>query len=256
MLRKEFCNTIGTKRTCCVGKPDIMERFHHSNQALSLRYIGVKKSWRQRGIFAGLMENAMGKGVPLTASVLHNNQSATADRLVKIGFSKVTSDSKETQLKWQPKVAEFLCTVADARGRLSRETQNEDDDYHGCKRCREPKQSQPGIGSLVHFPFAFNSLRRIRMDFTGRLRFAEITTHDFPALIRSSKRRSSSGVHLVPRCCTAIKNAAVFFLAVGPGRERANLMLSKRARLRIAEGLRLSNSAIVRAATTAPTALL
>ena len=102
MLRKEFCNTIGTKRTCCVGKPDIMERFHHSNQALSLRYIGVKKSWRQRGIFAGLMENAMGKGVPLTASVLHNNQSATADRLVKIGFSKVTSDSKETQLKWQP----------------------------------------------------------------------------------------------------------------------------------------------------------
>ena len=21
-----------------------------------------------------------------------------------------------------------------------------------CKRCREPKQSQPGIGSLIHFP--------------------------------------------------------------------------------------------------------
>ena len=69
------------------------------------------------------------------------------------------------------------------------------------------------------------------MDFTGRLRFAEINTHDFPALIRSSKRRFSSGVHLVPRCCTAIRNATVFFLAVGPGRERANSMLSKRARL-------------------------
>ena len=37
-------------------------------------------------------------------------------------------------------------------GRLSRETHNEGDDYHGCKRCREPKQSQPGIGSLIHFP--------------------------------------------------------------------------------------------------------
>ena len=98
-------------------------------------------------------------------------------------------------------------------GRLSRETHNEGDDYHGCKRCREPKQSQPGIGSLVHFPFAFSSFRRIRMDFTGRLRFAEINTHDFPALIRSSKRRFSSGVHLVPRCCTAIRNATVLFSA-------------------------------------------
>src|ERR1019366_4034188 len=37
------------------------------------------------------------------------------------------------------------------------------------------------------------------MDFTARLRFAEISTHDFPASISSSNRRSSSGVQLLAR---------------------------------------------------------
>jgi hypothetical protein len=46
---------------------------------------------------------------------------------------------------------------------------------------------------------------RSRIVFTGRLRFAEINTHDLPASMRSSNRRSSSGVQFVPRCCTAIR---------------------------------------------------
>jgi hypothetical protein len=85
-----------------LAKPDRLERFFHKNQALSLRYIGVKKAWRRHGIFAGLMEKSMAKGVPLTASVLHHNQSAMADRLVKVGYEKVESDAKETRLRWAP----------------------------------------------------------------------------------------------------------------------------------------------------------
>lgn len=85
-----------------LAKPDRLERFQHRNEAISLRYIGVKKDWRRRGIFTGLMQKSMAKGVPLTASVLHANKSAMADRLVKIGYQKVGSDEKETQLRWAP----------------------------------------------------------------------------------------------------------------------------------------------------------
>src|ERR1700738_1614346 len=61
-----------------------------------------------------------------------------------------------------------------------------------------------------YFPFAFSPDRRIcemrsRIVFTGRLRFAEINTHDLPASVSSRNRRSSSGVQFVPRCCTAIR---------------------------------------------------
>jgi hypothetical protein len=84
-----------------LAKPDRLERFFHKNQTLSLRYIGVSKVWRRRGIFTGLMERSMAKGVPLTASVLHTNQSAMADRLVKVGYEKVESDAKETRLRWR-----------------------------------------------------------------------------------------------------------------------------------------------------------
>ena len=40
---------------------------------------------------------------------------------------------------------------------------------------------------------------RSRMVFAGRLRLAEINTHDFPASIKSNNRRSSSGVQLLWR---------------------------------------------------------
>jgi predicted N-acetyltransferase YhbS len=85
-----------------LAKPDRMERFQHDNQALSLRYIGVGKDWRRRGVFAALMARYTAKGVPLTASVLQGNKSAMVDRLAKIGFAKLGVDSHETKLKWQP----------------------------------------------------------------------------------------------------------------------------------------------------------
>ena len=89
----------GTVVGFVLAKPDRLERFFKKNQALSLRYIGVNKVWRRHGIFSGLMEKSMAKGVPLTASVLHTNQSAMAERLVKVGYEKVESDANETRLR-------------------------------------------------------------------------------------------------------------------------------------------------------------
>ncbi len=88
-----------------LAKPDVMERFHHGNNALSLRYIGVNKNSRQCGIFSALMKKLMGKGVPLTASVLHTNCSDMANRLMKFDFAKAGSDAKEIKLRWAPRQA-------------------------------------------------------------------------------------------------------------------------------------------------------
>jgi N-acetylglutamate synthase-like GNAT family acetyltransferase len=92
----------GTIVGIVLAKPDMLERFFHRNKALSLRYVGVSKNYRRRGIFADLMGKLKAKGVPLTASVLHGNQSGMADRLTAIGYAKVESNEKETRLKWNP----------------------------------------------------------------------------------------------------------------------------------------------------------
>jgi N-acetylglutamate synthase-like GNAT family acetyltransferase len=84
-------------------KPDVFERALRKNNALSLRYVGVSKGCRGCGVFATLMENlTAGKSEPINASVLHTNQSAMADRLIKIGFDKVEADAKETRFRWLP----------------------------------------------------------------------------------------------------------------------------------------------------------
>jgi N-acetylglutamate synthase-like GNAT family acetyltransferase len=89
-----------------LAKPDRLERFLHKNKAISLRYIGVSKDWRERGIFADLMAAYTAKKVPLTASVLAGNQSSMVRRLTDMGFAKVDKDkdsnSRETELRWQP----------------------------------------------------------------------------------------------------------------------------------------------------------
>jgi hypothetical protein len=81
----------------CSQKKDI-----HEGQAISLRYIGVSKNSRGRGISSALVEKLKTNGVPLTASVLNGNQSGMVDRLVKIGFTKMGSDDKEAKLRWAP----------------------------------------------------------------------------------------------------------------------------------------------------------
>jgi ribosomal protein S18 acetylase RimI-like enzyme len=72
------------------------------NRALSMRYIGVSADARRRGIFSTFMERMKANGVPLTASVLHGNKSAMADRLVKVGFTKTGADASEQKFRWAP----------------------------------------------------------------------------------------------------------------------------------------------------------
>ena len=67
-----------------LARPDF-----HEDGAISLRYIGVSKNARQCGICSTFIEKLRTNNVPLTASVLHNNRSQMAERLVKKGFAKV-----------------------------------------------------------------------------------------------------------------------------------------------------------------------
>jgi hypothetical protein len=72
----------------------------HKGKGLFLEYVGVRESWRGRGIFPGFMKKLKANGVPLTASVLHGNKSGMVDRFVKQGFTKGEADHKETKLSW------------------------------------------------------------------------------------------------------------------------------------------------------------
>ena len=78
----------------------------HEQQALALLYIGVSVNSRRRGIFGTLMEKLKANGVPLTARVRHDNQSAMSDILLSMGFTKVGSDANETKLRWAAPVVE------------------------------------------------------------------------------------------------------------------------------------------------------
>ena len=82
---------------CALAKQDI-----HEPNAISLRYVGVKKASRCQGIFATFIEKLKTNGAPLTASVLVNNSSAMGYRFLKAGFIKVKSDDKETLFRWGP----------------------------------------------------------------------------------------------------------------------------------------------------------
>ncbi len=82
-----------------------MERFQHDNQALHLRYAGVSNSSRRQGIFRALIQQAMKRGVPLTATVKAGNQCRMAALLRRIGFLRWSGDPQtEEHFKWQPMI--------------------------------------------------------------------------------------------------------------------------------------------------------
>jgi hypothetical protein len=81
---------------------DKMERLHHDNQALQLPYGGVTKSWRKQGVFHKLLETVMSLQVPLTATVRRSNRCGMAARLMKVGFTKISSIDQQDQFLWQP----------------------------------------------------------------------------------------------------------------------------------------------------------
>lgn len=92
----------GTIVGVVLARPDALERLYRRNGAVSLDYIGVAKSARQSGIFAGLMATYLTKGVPLIATVLAGNKGGMLRRLTKLGFAKVEEEGKQTKLKFEP----------------------------------------------------------------------------------------------------------------------------------------------------------
>jgi hypothetical protein len=80
-----------------LARPDF-----HEQGAISLRYIGVSKDSRRNRVYSSLIEKLKVNGVPITASVLHNNRSGMGRLLVKDGFTKVDSDDNETRYRWNP----------------------------------------------------------------------------------------------------------------------------------------------------------
>jgi N-acetylglutamate synthase-like GNAT family acetyltransferase len=91
----------GTVIGFALAKPDRLARFYQENKAVSLRYIGVKATVRDKGVSSALMKKLKAKGEPVTASVLHTNQSAMADRHERGGFEKTGSDENEAKFRWE-----------------------------------------------------------------------------------------------------------------------------------------------------------
>ena len=86
-----------------LAKPDIYERFHKENDALTLPYVGVSKKWQKRGVFTALMDELTSRSVPLTAVVLHTNKSNMVANLEKSGFTKGDKvDPNQSYLRWDP----------------------------------------------------------------------------------------------------------------------------------------------------------
>ena len=84
-------------------EPDKLERFHRDNQALHVRYAGVAKSQRKRGVFRALIQLAKSRKAPLTVTVKVDNQSEMAARLTRTGFQKWGVGSHlEENFRWQP----------------------------------------------------------------------------------------------------------------------------------------------------------
>lgn len=80
---------------------------HEKNSATALKCIGVEESSRGCGISSNLINKLKAKGLPVTASVLHDNKSAMAERLLGAGFTEKESDYEgETKYQWNPPEAD------------------------------------------------------------------------------------------------------------------------------------------------------
>src|SRR5450755_3994414 len=74
---------------------------------VGLTLAAILGSHREGTVFLRVVENRLkANGVPLIASILHDNLSSMVDNLVKIGFTKIEFefDAKETKLVWSPAV--------------------------------------------------------------------------------------------------------------------------------------------------------
>jgi len=88
-----------------LAQPDQTRRHYAEHEILELRYGGVVKTHRRRGIFTGLVERVLARMVPVAATVSPANQSGTVRLLVKLGFENIGSPGGEQRLRWNPGTA-------------------------------------------------------------------------------------------------------------------------------------------------------
>jgi len=88
-----------------LAQPDQTRRHYAEHEIVELRYGGVVKTHRRRGIFTGLVERVLARMVPVAATVSPANQSGTVRLLVKLGFENIGSPGGEQRLRWNPGTA-------------------------------------------------------------------------------------------------------------------------------------------------------
>lgn len=85
-----------------LAEPDQTRRHYAEHEILELRYGGVLKTHRRRGIFTALVTQLLNRMVPIMASVSPANQSGAAQLLEKLGFHNIESPGGEQRLRSNP----------------------------------------------------------------------------------------------------------------------------------------------------------
>jgi ribosomal protein S18 acetylase RimI-like enzyme len=85
-----------------LAEPDQVRRHYAEHEILELRYGGVVKSHRRRGIFTNLIERVLARMVPVTATVSPANQSGAVRLLENLGFHSVSAPGGEQRFRWEP----------------------------------------------------------------------------------------------------------------------------------------------------------
>ena len=85
-----------------LAQPDQTRRHYAEHEVLELHHGGVVKSHRHRGIFRTLVEQALARMVPVTATVSPANTSGAAAVLQRLGFHLVGSPGGEQRFRWDP----------------------------------------------------------------------------------------------------------------------------------------------------------
>jgi len=88
-----------------LAEPDQVRRHYAEHEILELRYGGVVKHHRRRGIFTKLIECVLARMVPVTATISPANQSRAARLLEKLSFDALASAGGEQRFRWDPGAA-------------------------------------------------------------------------------------------------------------------------------------------------------
>lgn len=69
---------------------------------ISLIYLGVTSAARGKRICSRIVARLKEHGMPITASVRHNNKSSMAERFERLGFEILEKQQEQTKFRWQP----------------------------------------------------------------------------------------------------------------------------------------------------------